>query len=213
MRVAVTGRIGRSAAVRVARERSVATRRLARLQAAHRSGSDDACARGHAGDETPGGTVPFVRSPRGGADGGAPARAAGDGCCSASRSPCSGSARLLPRSACTRCGRRAAATRRGPVDAIVVMGAAQYDGEPSPQLAARLDHVVELWPQGTRRSSSSRAASARGPVHGGAGIGRLPDRARRAGRRDRAGGPGHEQLRVARGRQRDCSSSAVSTRC
>ena len=34
-----------------------------------------------------------------------------------------------------------------PVDAIVVMGAAQYDGEPSPQLAARLDHVVDLWPQ------------------------------------------------------------------
>ncbi len=36
----------------------------------------------------------------------------------------------------------------GAVDAIVVMGAAQYDGRPSPQLAARLDHVVELWPQG-----------------------------------------------------------------
>lgn len=35
-----------------------------------------------------------------------------------------------------------------PVDAIVVMGAAQYDGRPSPQLAARLDHVVELWDQG-----------------------------------------------------------------
>ena len=35
-----------------------------------------------------------------------------------------------------------------PVDAIVVMGAAQYDGRPSPQLAARLDQVVELWPQG-----------------------------------------------------------------
>ena len=32
-----------------------------------------------------------------------------------------------------------------PVDAIVVMGAAQYDGRPSPQLQARLDHVVELW--------------------------------------------------------------------
>ena len=28
------------------------------------------------------------------------------------------------------------------------MGAAQYDGRPSPQLAARLDHVVELWGQG-----------------------------------------------------------------
>jgi len=35
-----------------------------------------------------------------------------------------------------------------PVDAIVVMGAAQYDGRPSPQLAARLDHVVELWDEG-----------------------------------------------------------------
>ena len=34
------------------------------------------------------------------------------------------------------------------VDAIVVMGAAQYDGQPSPQLAARLDHVVELWDVG-----------------------------------------------------------------
>jgi uncharacterized SAM-binding protein YcdF (DUF218 family) len=34
------------------------------------------------------------------------------------------------------------------VDAIVVMGAAQYDGRPSPQLAARLDHVVELWARG-----------------------------------------------------------------
>lgn len=34
------------------------------------------------------------------------------------------------------------------VDAIVVMGAAQYDGRPSPVLAARLDHVVELWNNG-----------------------------------------------------------------
>lgn len=35
-----------------------------------------------------------------------------------------------------------------PVDAIVVLGAAQYDGRPSNQLAARLDHVVGLWPEG-----------------------------------------------------------------
>ena len=34
------------------------------------------------------------------------------------------------------------------VDAIVVMGAAQYDGRPSPQLAARLDHVVTLYAEG-----------------------------------------------------------------
>ena len=35
-----------------------------------------------------------------------------------------------------------------PVDAIVVMGAAQYDGRPSPQLAARLDHAADLWQLG-----------------------------------------------------------------
>jgi uncharacterized SAM-binding protein YcdF (DUF218 family) len=32
-------------------------------------------------------------------------------------------------------------------DVIVVMGAAQYDGRPSPQLAARLDHAKVLWEQ------------------------------------------------------------------
>jgi uncharacterized SAM-binding protein YcdF (DUF218 family) len=37
------------------------------------------------------------------------------------------------------------------VDAIVVLGAAQYDGRPSPQLAARLDHAVELWDRGLAR--------------------------------------------------------------
>jgi uncharacterized SAM-binding protein YcdF (DUF218 family) len=35
-----------------------------------------------------------------------------------------------------------------PVDAIVVLGAAQYDGRPSPQLASRLDHAVALWEDG-----------------------------------------------------------------
>lgn len=32
-----------------------------------------------------------------------------------------------------------------PVDAIVVLGAAQYDGRPSPVLAARLDHALSLY--------------------------------------------------------------------
>lgn len=36
----------------------------------------------------------------------------------------------------------------GQVDAIVVMGAAQYDGRPSPQLAARLDHALDVWESG-----------------------------------------------------------------
>lgn len=33
-------------------------------------------------------------------------------------------------------------------DAIVVLGAAQYDGEPSPVFRGRLDHAVLLWEQG-----------------------------------------------------------------
>jgi uncharacterized SAM-binding protein YcdF (DUF218 family) len=33
-------------------------------------------------------------------------------------------------------------------DAIIVLGAAQYDGEPSPVLARRLDHAAELYAEG-----------------------------------------------------------------
>jgi uncharacterized SAM-binding protein YcdF (DUF218 family) len=39
-----------------------------------------------------------------------------------------------------------------PVDAIVVLGAAQYDGRPSPVFEARLDHAVRLWQSGIARS-------------------------------------------------------------
>jgi uncharacterized SAM-binding protein YcdF (DUF218 family) len=42
-------------------------------------------------------------------------------------------------------GARDAAT---PSDAIVVLGAAQYAGRPSPVLRARLDHAVALWKKG-----------------------------------------------------------------
>lgn len=37
---------------------------------------------------------------------------------------------------------------RRPVDAIVVMGAAQYDGRPSPVFAARIDHAIDLFHEG-----------------------------------------------------------------
>jgi uncharacterized SAM-binding protein YcdF (DUF218 family) len=37
---------------------------------------------------------------------------------------------------------------RSPADAIVVMGAAQYDGRPSPVFAARLDHAIDLFHEG-----------------------------------------------------------------
>ncbi|MGN6392078.1 MAG: YdcF family protein [Gemmatimonadales bacterium] len=37
---------------------------------------------------------------------------------------------------------------RGPADAIVVLGAAQYNGRPSPVLRARLDHALALYRDG-----------------------------------------------------------------
>lgn len=37
---------------------------------------------------------------------------------------------------------------RRKADAIVVLGAAQYDGRPSPLFAARLDHAIELFHEG-----------------------------------------------------------------
>ena len=37
---------------------------------------------------------------------------------------------------------------RSPASAIIVLGAAQYNGEPSPVLQARLDHAAELWEAG-----------------------------------------------------------------
>jgi uncharacterized SAM-binding protein YcdF (DUF218 family) len=40
---------------------------------------------------------------------------------------------------------------RQPADAIVVLGAAQYDGRPSPVFEARLDHAVELYKAGLAR--------------------------------------------------------------
>lgn len=62
---------------------------------------------------------------------------------------------------------------RPPADAIVVMGAAQYDGRPSPVFAARLDHAIELYHQGVASwlivtggkregDRTTEAASARG---------------------------------------------------
>jgi vancomycin permeability regulator SanA len=38
-----------------------------------------------------------------------------------------------------------------PADAIVVLGAAQYDGTPSPVFRARIDHAVQLWKDGKAR--------------------------------------------------------------
>ena len=46
---------------------------------------------------------------------------------------------------------QAAQDEQRPTDAIVVLGAAQYDGRPSPVFAARLDHAIDLWHKGLAR--------------------------------------------------------------
>jgi len=66
-----------------------------------------------------------------------------------------------------------------PADAIVVMGAAQYDGRPSPLFAARLEHAVALYHAGVAprlivtggkavgdRTTESAAARAYAIAHG-----------------------------------------------
>ena len=45
-------------------------------------------------------------------------------------------------------GQDRAESMPGPAAAIIVLGAAQYDGRPSPVLKARLDHAVALWRAG-----------------------------------------------------------------
>ena len=97
-----------------------------------------------------------------------------------------------------------------PVDAIVVMGAAQYDGRPSPQLAARLDHAADLWQLGLAagRGRDRRQPAGR-PIHRSRSVGQLPDRSRRAGGRDPAGGGRPQLVRIARGRRRRCCTSAA----
>jgi vancomycin permeability regulator SanA len=50
----------------------------------------------------------------------------------------------------------------GAADAIIVLGAAQYEGRPSPVLKARLDHAASLW---------NRGLAPRMIVTGGRGVG------------------------------------------
>ena len=89
--------------------------------------------------------------------------------------------------------------RRPPADAIVVLGAAQYDGRPSPVLQDRLDHALELYEagpapidRGHRRPAGGRHGSPRRPR---ATTTCASGRARRG---DPEGGRRHQHLGVAR---------------
>ena len=59
-----------------------------------------------------------------------------------------------------------------PSDAIVVLGAAQYAGRPSPVLKARLDHAFLLWKQGLAPRVILTGGKADGDVTTEAAVGR-----------------------------------------
>lgn len=58
-------------------------------------------------------------------------------------------------------------------DAIVVLGAAQYAGKPSPVLKARLDHALELWQAGMSHRLILTGGKGTGDTTSEAAVGRL----------------------------------------
>jgi uncharacterized SAM-binding protein YcdF (DUF218 family) len=61
---------------------------------------------------------------------------------------------------------------REPADAIVVLGAAQYNGRPSPVLRARLDHALELWNERLASAIVVTGGVGRGDTESEADVGR-----------------------------------------
>ncbi len=62
--------------------------------------------------------------------------------------------------------------QREPADVIVVLGAAQYNGRPSPVLRARLDHALELWGEGLAPGIVVTGGVGRGDKESEATVGR-----------------------------------------
>ena len=106
------------------------------------------------------------------------------------------------------------ATSGRPADAIVVLGAAQYDGRPSPVFAARLDHAVDLYQAGRRADAGRHRRQGRGRPHhrggGRAGVraSRTASRPTRSWSRTRAG---RRSSRSAASR-RSCATTASASR-
>jgi uncharacterized SAM-binding protein YcdF (DUF218 family) len=74
--------------------------------------------------------------------------------------------------------------RAAPADAIVVLGAAQYAGRPSPVFRARLDHAIGLWRRGMAPLLIVTGGTGAGDTTSEAAVGRryamrlgVPDRA------------------------------------
>ena len=62
--------------------------------------------------------------------------------------------------------------QRQPADVIVVLGAAQYNGRPSPVLRARLDHALELWDERLAPAIVVTGGVGRGDTESEADVGR-----------------------------------------
>lgn len=59
-----------------------------------------------------------------------------------------------------------------PADAIVIFGAAEYSGRPSPVLRARLDHALDLFHRGLAPVVITTGGAASDPVFSEGGVGR-----------------------------------------
>src|SRR5262245_10295401 len=65
----------------------------------------------------------------------------------------------------------AAKNEARPADAIVVFGAAQYDGRPSPVFRARLDHAYNLFQQGLAPVVITTGGAGYDPKYSEGGVG------------------------------------------
>ncbi len=92
--------------------------------------------------------------------------------------------------------------RAAPADAIVVLGAAQYSGRPSPVLQARLDHALALYRRGLAPRVILTGGTAPGDRTSEAAVGRSYLR--------RAGVPATAMLMEAEGRTTRASLTAVA---
>ena len=66
---------------------------------------------------------------------------------------------------------QASRQEHGPADAIVVFGAAEYAGRPSPVYKARLDHAFELFQQGIAPVVITSGGAAADPSYSEGGVG------------------------------------------
>ncbi|MBI4910301.1 MAG: YdcF family protein [Acidobacteria bacterium] len=68
--------------------------------------------------------------------------------------------------------RQAAVDEARPADVIVVLGAAEYRGRPSPVLKARLDHALELYGKGLAARVITTGGAGGDPLHTESEVGR-----------------------------------------